>query len=226
MLVGTNDFGVTDDQPVTFDVDEVTYGKGGRWGIMERRPGQQPGADRSRTAIICGRRTGLTRTRPPSRRGARSSSPDDWTTATAARTGSRSCCKDPANAWSTMSKSFPSGGANRLSNPGFASGLNRLDDSREIIAPALENERGLWVAAPAYICERPGAVTPPCNRIFTPISPALTEQLDCHAARQGSLARGWPEFMLRTRGSYLEAVGRMAAAQRTSAPLARATAAL
>ncbi len=108
-IIVTNEFGLLETNRVYIEVDEVTYGTGGRWGQWSDGLGSSlelvDPAQRSPRA----RRTGPTPTRPPRRRGAPSSSPGalDNGDGGAVEPAADHAAGRRANAWWTMSKSFP-----------------------------------------------------------------------------------------------------------------------
>ena len=114
----------------------------------------------------------------------------------------------------------PSTGGNRIANPGFESGLTgwviqgNHRRSEVQASGGIDNSRCLHVRAT-------GRGDTACNRIYIPISPALAQNTTVTLRARVRWLKGWPEFMLRTRGSYLEAAGRMALPSDLGTPGAR-----
>ncbi|MCI0744925.1 MAG: lamin tail domain-containing protein [Verrucomicrobia subdivision 3 bacterium] len=101
---------------------------------------------------------------------------------------------------------IPSGGANRIANATFETGLSgwvaRGDHERSSLASVgFNSSRSLHVRASAR-----GDIGP--NKIRVPCS-ALTVGQTATVRAKARWLRGWPEILFRIRGSYLEATDRM-----------------
>jgi hypothetical protein len=102
---------------------------------------------------------------------------------------------------------IPQGAANRIANPTFETGLTgwtaRGNHERSSLANVGYNSsRSLQVRASAR-----GDIGP--NKIRVPLISALTAGQTATIRAKVRWLRGWPEILLRVRGSYLEATDRM-----------------
>lgn len=101
----------------------------------------------------------------------------------------------------------PQGAANRLTNPTFEAGLAgwtmRGNHERSSLEEAGFNSgRSLHLRASSD-----GDIG--ANKVWVPLSQALVAGQTATLRAKVRWVRGWPEILLRVRGSYLEAVGRM-----------------
>lgn len=225
LITSTNDFGVIATNRIYIDVDEVTYGTGGRWGQWSDGLG-------SSLELITPRSDHL---RPSSWADSDESAKAPW--GTIEFTGRLDNGDGgPANRLQIMLQGegeclvddlevLPSSGANRITNPGFESGLTSWTVQGNHRASTLETGTGVGGSNCLHV-RATGRGDTACNRIYTPISPALANNSTATLRAKVRWLKGWPEFMLRTRGSYLEAVGRMALPTNLGTPGARNSRAL
>lgn len=115
---------------------------------------------------------------------------------------------------------IPSGSANRLTNPGFENGLTGWTIQGNHRTSGRDASGGFGNSACLHV-RSPGRGDTAVNRIWTPIDPALANSSTATLRAKVRWLKGWPEFMLRLRGSYLEAAGRMAVPANLGTPAAR-----
>lgn len=219
-ILATNEFGLVVTNRIFIEVDEVTYGTGGRWGEWSDGLGSSlelidPNSDH--------------------RRAANWADSDETAKApwgTIEFTGRLDHGDGgPANRLQLMLQGpgeclvdeievLPSGGANRLSNPGFESGLSGWTIQGNHRQSALEPGAGTGGSVALHV-RATGRGDTACNRIFSPITPSLTPNSFATLRARVRWLKGWPELLLRTRGSYLEAAGRMALPTNLGTPGAR-----
>lgn len=209
LITSTNEFGVVATNRIYIDVDEVTYGTGGRWGQWSDGLG-------SSLELITPRSDHL---RPPSWADSDESAKAPWSTIEfnglldngdgAAANRLQIMLQGPGECLVDDLEVIPSGGVNRLSNPGFESGLTGWTVQGNHRASALEPGRGVGGSNCLHV-RAAGRGDTACNRIYTRINPALANNSTATLRAKVRWLKGWPEFLLRTRGSYLEAAGRLA----------------
>jgi len=208
-ILSTNAFGLVSTNHVDIDVDEVTYGKGGRWGRWSDGLG-------SSLELIDSNSDHL---RPSNWADSDDSSKSAWSTVeftgrldngdgNPARTlhlslqGAGECLVDDVQV-------IPSGGANLLSNPGFSSGLSGWTISGNHRNSYLENSAGIG-NSPCLHLVTTGRGDTGCNRILSPTTSTLANNSTATLRARVRWLKGWPELIVRLRGSYLEAAGPIA----------------
>ncbi|MFN0068624.1 MAG: lamin tail domain-containing protein [Limisphaerales bacterium] len=208
-IIETNEFSVIVTNRIRIVVDEVTWDDGGRWGkwsaglgsSLERtdpnsdslRPSNWADSDESQKAAwstieFTGRLDNGADSFPPAQLQVSLQGPGE-------------CLVDNVEVFATD-------GANRVANAGFESGLTGWTiqgNHRATVLDAAAGEGG----GRALRVRATGRGDTGSNRIRTPVSPALTVNQNATLRARVRWVAGWPEFMLRLRGNWLEAVGRM-----------------
>lgn len=220
LLVLTNAFGLPETNRILIDVDEVRYGVGGRWGQWSDGLG-------SSLELIDAHsdHAGASNWADSDESAKAAWATLEWTGVLDNGDGGSAShlhimMQGPGECLVDNVEVVPSTGGNRITNPGFESGLtgwviqgnHRRSEVRA--SGGINNSRCLHVRAT-------GRGDTACNRIYIPISPALTQNATATLRARVRWLKGWPEFMLRTRGSYLEAAGRMALPSDLGTPGAR-----
>ncbi|MBM3881392.1 MAG: hypothetical protein FJ387_16980, partial [Verrucomicrobia bacterium] len=220
VILSTNEFGVVRTNRIAIEVDEVTYGTGGRWGRWSDGLGSSlelidPHSDHRQASNWAD---------------SDESAKAPWSTieftgrldhgdgGSANRLqimlqGPGECLVDDVEV-------IPSGGANRLSNSAFESGAAGWTIQGNHRASALEAGTGVGGTACLHV-RATGRGDTAVNRIFTAINPALANNSTATLRARVRWLKGWPEFMLRIRGSYLEAADRMLVPANLGTPGAR-----
>ena len=219
-ILSTNAVGVTMTNRVSFDCDEVTYGNGGRWGKWSDGLG-------SSLELIDPHSDHL---RPSSWADSDETAKAEWSTIEftgrldngdgGAADRLQMMMQGPGECLVDDIEVLPSGGANRIANPGFASNMTGWTMQGNHRASSRESTGGYADGACLRV-RATGRGDTACNRIFTPIIPALARDSTATLRAKVRWLRGWPELMLRTRGGYLEAAGRMALPKNLGTPGAR-----
>ncbi|MHC1768021.1 MAG: lamin tail domain-containing protein [Verrucomicrobiia bacterium] len=219
-ILSTNEVGLVLTNRVSFEVAEVTYGKGGRWGKWSDGMGSSlelidPQSDHLRASNWAD--SDETAKAP-------------W--GTIEFTGRLDNGDgSPANRLHIMMQGpgeclvddvevIGSDAVNRVSNPGFTSSLSGWTVQGNHRASSRETGGG-YGGGPCLHVRTTGRGDTACNRIYTVINPALANNSTATLRAKVRWLRGWPEFMLRTRGSYIEAAGRMALPTNLGTPGAR-----
>lgn len=219
-IVTTNQFGLAVTNHLDIEVDEVTYRTGGRWGKWSDglgsslelidpdsdhlRPSNWADSDESGKAPWCTiEHTGRL---------------DNGDGGSANRLqimlqGPGECLVDD------LEVSAP-GGTNRLANPGFTPNITGWTIRGNHRASTRDVNGGVGDSPCLHVCAT-GRGDTACNRIHAVINPALTVNQEATLRARVRWLRGWPEFLLRTRGNYLEAAGRMAIPSNLGTPAAR-----
>jgi hypothetical protein len=99
-------------------------------------------------------------------------------------------------------------GANRVANPSFEAGLTGWTPRGNHIRSSWGTNEGFSSARSLHIrATSQGDIN--ANRIRAPLSPALTVGQNATIRAKARWLAGWPEILLRLRGSALEAFGRL-----------------
>lgn len=218
-ILSTNTSGIMVTNLVDFEVDEVTYGQDGRWGKWSDGLGSslelidpnsdhlQPSnwADSDETAKapwgtieVTGRL-------------------DNGDGNSANRL--QIMMQGPGECLVDNIEVIPSTGGNRVANPTFDVGLAgwTIQGNHRLSS---HQTTGGYSSGCLHV-RATGRGDTAVNRIFTTINPALANNSTATLRARVRWLRGWPEFMLRTRGNYLEAAGRMALPTNLGTPGAR-----
>ncbi|MHB9005888.1 MAG: lamin tail domain-containing protein [Limisphaerales bacterium] len=219
-IVTTNEAGLRETNRIFIDVTEVRYGTGGRWGQWSDGLG-------SSLELIDPDSDPL---RPSNWADSDESAKAPWSTieftgrldngdgGPADRLhlmlqGAGECLVDNVEV-------LPSGGANRLTNPSFDAGPNGWTIQGNHRLSARDTAGGIGNSACLHV-RSPGRGDTAVNRIWAPVTPSLADNSTATLRARVRWLKGWPEFMLRLRGNYLEAVGRLAVPANLGTPAAR-----
>ncbi len=218
-IVVTNDFGGTQTNRIYIEVDEVTYGTGGQWGQWSDGLGSSleltdPRGDRLR---------------PSNWADSDETTKAPWSTIEVTGRldngdggsinrlqimlqGAGECLVDDVEV-------LPSGGGNRLANANFNTNLTGWTIQGNHRLSGRDATGGTGNSGCLHV-RSPGRGDTAVNRIYAAISPALTAGSTATLRAKVRWLKGWPEFMLRTRGSYLEAAGAMVLPRNLGTPAA------
>jgi len=218
--VVTNEYGLPETNRLFIVVDEVTYATGGRWGIWSDGLG-------SSLELIDPHSDHL---RPSNWADSDETAKAPWSTIEATGVldngdgGSinrlQIMLQGPGECLVDDVEVLPSSGGNRIAHPGFESGLGTWVVQGNHRKSSVDATGGVGDSRCLHV-RAPGRGDTACNRIYIPIGPVLTQGTTATLRARVRWLKGWPEFMLRTRGSYLEAVGRMALPTNLGTPGAR-----
>jgi hypothetical protein len=112
---------------------------------------------------------------------------------------------------------MPANTANRVANPGFETGLTGWIPRGNHIRSSWETNGGFNSARSLHIrATSQGDIS--ANRIRIPLTPALTVGQTATIRAKARWLAGWPEILLRLRGSGLEAFGRLAVPSNPGTP--------
>jgi len=220
VILSTNQFGMVETNHVDIEVDEVIYGTGGRWGKWSDGLG-------SSLELIDADSDHL---RPSNWADSDETAKAGWSTieftgrldngdgGAADRLqimmqGAGECLVDNVEV-------IPSGGANVLANPGFSSSLSGWTVGGNHRASSRDASGGYGGGGCLHV-RATGRGDTACNRIYSAVSPAPASGTVATLRARVRWLRGWPEFMLRLRGNYLEAAGRMEVPANLGTPGAR-----
>ncbi|MCC6231712.1 MAG: lamin tail domain-containing protein, partial [Verrucomicrobiales bacterium] len=225
-IVVTNAFGLSETNRIDIEVDEVTYATGGQWGRWSDGLG-------SSLELIDPESDHL---RPGSWADSDESAKAPWTTVEFTGTVDNVAdgvssdrihllAQGPGEYLIDDVEVLGADGSARLVNGGFESGLTgwtaqgnhrgtRLDETGGI-----NGSRALRVVAA-------GRGDTAVNRVRANLSPVLAASQSATLRAKVRWVTGWPEFLLRTRGSGIEAYGRLQTPKSTGTPGARNSRAL
>lgn len=217
-LLSTNSLGRTLTNTVYIEVDEVTYGSGGRWGGAARRGGSSleltdPRADRRLASNW---------------RESAESQKSDWVTIEHTGVLDHGDTGMPANSLHLLLlgageclvdnvEVFVGAGPNLVTNPGFESG------TQDWVFQGT-HERSSWSATGGFNgggCLHLRATArgdTGANRIRTTLSSTLSAGQTATLRARVRWLSGWPEILLRVRGNWIEATGDILRAQDLGTP--------
>jgi hypothetical protein len=224
-IVTTNEFGLRETNRIYIDVDEVVYGTGGRWGQWSDGLGSSlelidPQSDHLRAANWADSDESA---KAPWCTIEYTGRLDNGDGGSANRLqimmqGPGECLVDDVEV-------LPATGGNRLTNPGFTQGATGWTSQGNHRRSTVDPTGGVGNTACLHV-RTTGRGDTACNRIYAAINPALAVNQNGTLRARVRWLKGWPEFLLRVRGSYLEAAGRLALPTNLGTPAARNSRAL
>jgi len=223
-IIVTNSTGVVETNAIHITVDEVTYGTGGRWGqwadgggssleLIDARANHRLAANwadsdetrKSQWTVI--EHTGVLDN------GA--GTPDGLQMLLQ---GAGECLVDAVEV-------LDSGGLNRINNPSFESGAAGWVAEGTQEQSGLETGEG-FIGAQSFHVRAVARGDDEVNRIRTSLTTPLTVGSTATIRARARWLRGHPELLMRLRGNYLEAFGRMNLPRNLGTPGARNSRAL
>lgn len=219
-IVVTNEFGLLETNRIDLELDEVTYGTGGRWGRWSDGLGSSlelidPTSDHRRASNWAD---------------SDESAKAPWTTVEftgrldngdgGAADRLHLMLQGPGECIVDDVEVLPAAGANRVTNPGFETGLGNWIVQGNHRSSAAEAGVGYGGTAGLRV-RATGRGDTACNRIYVPLTSSLANNSTATLRARVRWVRGWPEFLLRLRGSYLEAPGRLSLPTNLGTPGAR-----
>jgi hypothetical protein len=221
LILSTNEFGLTETNRIDIDVDEVTYGTGGRWGQWSDGLG-------SSLELVDPHSDHL---RPSNWADSDESGEAPWTTieftgrvdnvADGVSTSRlHLLAQGPGEYLVDDVEVIGAGATNRLANGSFTQGLTGWTVQGNHRASALSETEGLG-GSRALRISATGRGDTAVNRVRAAIGPSLAANTTATLRARVRWLRGWPEFLLRTLGSGLEAYGRLELPRSLGTPGAR-----
>ncbi|MBL9139337.1 MAG: lamin tail domain-containing protein, partial [Verrucomicrobiales bacterium] len=221
LILSTNELGLVVTNRIDIEIDEVTYGTGGQWGRWSDGLG-------SSLELVDAESDHL---RPSNWADSDETSKSPWTTLEF--TGRVDNVADgvssdrihlvaqgPGEYLIDDVEVLGADGSPRLTNGGFSSGTTGWTAQGNHRGSVLDETGGMGGSRALKVIAL-GRGDTAVNRIRANLSPALAANANATLRAKVRWLRGWPEFLLRTRGSGIEAFGRLTLPTNLGTPGAR-----
>ncbi len=220
-LVVTNALGFAETNRIDIEIDEVTYGTGGAWGAWSDGGG-------SSLELIDPHSDHL---RPSNWADSDESGKAPWTVVEFTGRVDNVADGVSSDRLHLLTQGageyliddvevIGPGGTNRVTNGDFSAGITGWTAQGNHRASAIDATGGVG-GSPALRIVAPGRGDTAVNRVRTPIRSALAVNNTATLRARVRWVRGWPEFLLRTRGSGLEAFAALSLPTNLGTPGAR-----
>lgn len=221
LILSTNELGLVVTNRIEIDVDEVTYATGGQWGRWSDGLG-------SSLELVDSESDHL---RPSNWADSDETSKSAWTTieftgrvdnvAGGVSTDRlHLLAQGPGEYLIDDVEVLSADGASRLANGNFSSGTSGWTFQGNHRGSVLDETGGLGGSRALRVVAL-GRGDTAVNRIRANLSPVLAANANATLRAKVRWLRGWPEFLLRTRGSGIEAFGRLSLPTNLGTPGAR-----
>lgn len=220
-IVSTNEFGIVSTNLLAIDVFEFTYRNGGQWGQWSAGLGSSlelidPDADPLH---------------PSNWADSDESAKAGWTTVEFTGRLDNGASSQTANQLQITLQGpgevlvdnvevIGPDGVNRVANGTFDAGTTGWTFQGNHRASRHDPASGLGGSGALRLIT-PGRGDTGANRIRTPLSPALPTNQEATLRARVRWVRGWPEFLMRVRGNWIEAAGRLDVPTNLGTPGAR-----
>ncbi|MCC7375888.1 MAG: lamin tail domain-containing protein [Verrucomicrobiales bacterium] len=220
-ILSTNELGLVVTDRIHIEVDEVTYATGGQWGRWSDGLG-------SSLELIDAESDHL---RPSNWADSDETAKSTWTTieftgrVDNVASGVSSdrlhlVAQGPGEYLIDDIQVLAADGSSRLANGDFSSGTTGWTAQGNHRGSVLDETGGVGGSRALRVAAL-GRGDTSVNRVRANLSPALTANANATLRAKVRWLRGWPEFLLRTRGSGIEAYGRLALPTNLGTPGAR-----